>query len=160
MQEESVRLALLERAQENNEKEMAALREAISEISKVNVRISELLAVHQVKIDQQQQKEEDTNRKVETGIVNLTLKMEADRKELTDKMESDRKELSEKMDTNRADVLDKITQLRDKVFIGIGIGIVLNIVVVVVGPYILTNLTKGDLTNPPTRATVRLLERV
>lgn len=160
MQEESVRLALLERAQENNEKEMAALREAISEISKVNVRISELLAVHQVKIDQQYQKEEDTNKKVESGIVNLTLKMEADRKELADKMESDRKELSEKMDTNREDVLDKITQLRDKVFIGIGIGIVLNIVVVVVGPYILTNLTKGDLTNPPTRATVRLLERV
>lgn len=156
MQEESVRLALLERAQENNEKEMAALREAISEISKVNVRISELLAVHQVKIDQQYQKEEDTNKKVESGIVNLTLKMESDRKELTDKMESDRKELSEKMDINREDVLDKITQLRDKVFIGIGIGIVLNIVVVVVGPYILTNLTKGDLTNPPPRATVRL----
>lgn len=144
MQEESVRLALLEKSQENTEKEMATLREAISEISKVNVRISELLAVHQVKIDQQQQKEEDINRKVELGITNLTIKMEADKKEI-----------SEKMDTNNADILAKIQGLRDKVYIGIGIGIILQIIVVVAGPHILSSFNKGGLTNQETSARIQ-----
>lgn len=144
MQEESVRLALLEKSQENTEKEMATLREAISEISKVNVRISELLAVHQVKIDQQHQKEEDINRKVELGITNLTIKMEADKKEI-----------SEKMDTNNADILAKIQGLRDKVYIGIGIGIILQIIVVVVGPHVLSSFSEGDLTNQETSARIQ-----
>jgi hypothetical protein len=125
MQEESVRLALLERGQENTEKEMATLREAISEISKVNVRISELLAVHQVKIEQQFQRDEDINEKVEKGIKGLTLKMDNDKKE----------------------VFKKIEELRDKVFIGVGIVLMLNVLIIAVPP-IIGLFNKGGLTNP------------
>lgn len=141
MQEDSVRIALLERGQENTEREMSTLREAISEISKVNVRISELLAVHQVKIDQQYQKEEDINRKVEMGI-----------RDLTKKMDNDRTNIYEKMDTDKTEVLNELKGLRDKVFIGIGIGIVLNIIVVVAIPQLFTLFSKGGLTNSPERA--------
>ena len=125
MQEESVRLALLERGQENTEKEMATLREAISEISKVNVRISELLAVHQVKIEQQFKRDEDINEKVEKGIKGLTLKMEKDKNE----------------------VFKKIQELRDKVFIGVGIVLILNVLIIAVPP-IIGLFGKGGLTNP------------
>lgn len=140
MQEDSVRLALLERGQENTEKEMATLREAISEISKVNVRISELLAVHQVRLDQQQRNDEDVNKKVEDGIHNLTKKMD-----------TDRKNIYEKMDTDKKEVLSELKGIRDKVFIGVGIGIILNIIVVVGVPQLFT-LYKGGLTNQTSRA--------
>jgi hypothetical protein len=145
MQEETVRLALLERAQENTEKEMATLREAISEISKVNVRISELLAVHQVKIEQEQQRGDDTNRKVEEGIRGLTLKMD-----------NDRTTIYEKMDTDKAEVVKEVKGLRDKVFIGIGIGIVLNIIAAVAIPQLFNS---GPLTNSQNRAMVWVLDR-
>lgn len=159
MQEDSVRLALLEKDQENTEKEMATLREAISEISKVNVRISELLAVHQVRIEQQQQKEENINRKVETGITNLTLKMDNDRAEIYLKMDKDKTEMRDKMDTDKTEVLNEIKGIRDKVYIGVGIGLVLNILVVVFAPQIF-NLFNGGLTKPQTHATILSPERV
>lgn len=146
MQEESVTvaIALLEKSQESTEKEMATLREAISEISKVNVRISELLAVHQVKIDQQQQKEEDINRKVETGITNLTLKMD-----------NDRKAIYEKMDTDKTEVLTEVKSLRDRVFIGVGIVFTLNLIIVIAAPYILSSFDKGGLTNRESSARIQ-----
>lgn len=148
MQEDSVRIALLERGQENTEREMATLREAISEISKVNVRISELLAVHQVKIDQQQQKEEDINRKVEMGL-----------RDLTKKMDNDRTNIYEKMDTDKTEVLNELKGLREKVFIGIGIGMVLNVVVMLVVPQLFNLFNKGGLTNPTNRAMVMVLDK-
>lgn len=132
MQDDSIRIALLEKSQENTEKEMSTLREAISEISKVNIRISELLAVHQVKIDQQAQKEEDINRKVETGISNLTVKMEADKVSIY-----------EKMDTDKSEVLSEIKGLRDKVFIGMGMAIIVNIILVTFGPQFVDNQSGG-----------------
>lgn len=134
MQEESVRLALLEREQESVERELSALREAISEISKVNVRISELLAVHQVKLDLQQKDGEDVNKKVEQGIKNLTVKMD-----------DDKKNIYEKMDTDKTELMNEIKGIRDKVFIGIGIGIVLNIIIILV-PSIIP-IFRGGLTN-------------
>jgi hypothetical protein len=111
---------------------MSTLREAISEISKVNIRISELLAVHQVKIDQQAQKEEDINRKVETGISNLTVKME-----------SDKVSIYEKMDTDKSEVLSEIKGLRDKVFIGMGMAIIVNIILVTFGPQFVESQSGG-----------------
>jgi hypothetical protein len=135
MQEETVRLALLERAQENTEKEMSTLREAISEISKVNVRISELLAVHQVKIEQQQQRGDDINRKVEEGIKGLTVKMNLDKEE----------------------VLGEIKGLRDKVYIGVGIVLVLNVLIIALPPII--GLFKGDLTKPANHAMIWVLDK-
>lgn len=143
MQEDSVRIALLERSQENTEKELSTLREAISEISKVNVRISELLAVHQVRLEQHQRDGEDTNKKVEDGIKNLTVKMESDRKDIFNKMDSNKKDLS-----------NELRSLRDKVFIGVGIGIVLNLVVVIGIPQLFTALSKPGLTNSTTRVTI------
>lgn len=141
MQEDNTRLALLEREQENVNKEMVALREAITEISKVNIRISELLAVHQVKLDQQQKNDDDVNRKVEIGIRNLTTKMDADRKDIYDKMDEDKTEL-----------MTEIKGIRDKVYIGIGIGIILNIIVVVAVP----PLIQGGLTNSHSSATMKV----
>jgi hypothetical protein len=135
MQEESVRLALLERSQESSEKEMATLREAISEISKVNIRISELFAVHQVKIEQQQQRGDDINRKVEEGIRGLTAKMNTDKEE----------------------VLGVIKGLQDKVNIGIGIVLALNFFFIALPPII--GLFKGDLTKPAERAMIRVLDK-
>jgi len=135
MQEETVRLALLERAQENTEKEMSTLREAISEISKVNVRISELLAVHQVKIEQQQQIGDDIDRKVEEGIKGLTLKMNLDKEE----------------------VLGEIKGLRDKVYIGVGIVLILNVLIIALPPII--GLFKGDLTKPTNHARIWVLDK-
>jgi hypothetical protein len=135
MQEDSVRIALLERGQENTEKEMATLREAISEISKVNVRISELLAVHQVRIEQEQQRGDDINRKVEEGITGLTKKMNEDKEE----------------------VLGVINGLQDKVNIGIGIVLALNFIFLALPPII--GLFKGDLTKPAERAMIRVLDK-
>jgi hypothetical protein len=135
MQEETVRLALLERAQENTEKEMSTLREAISEISKVNVRISELLAVHQVKIEQQQQRGDDINRKVEEGIKGLTVKMNLDKEE----------------------VLGEIKGLRDKVYIGVGIVLILNVLIIALPPII--GLFKEDLTKPANHAMIWVLDK-
>lgn len=135
MQEDSVRIALLERGQENTEKEMATLREAISEISKVNVRISELLAVHQVKIEQEQQRGDDINRKVEEGIRGLTIKMNEDKDE----------------------VLGEIKGLRDKVYIGIGIVLALNFIFLALPP--IFGLFKGDLTKPTNHAMIRVLDK-
>jgi phage gp29-like protein len=144
MQEETVRLAILERNQENTEKEMSALREAISQISQVNVRISELLAVHQVKIEQQQQKEEDLNKKVETGI-----------SKLTHKMDTDRDEIYKKMDSNKTEVLNELKGLRDKVYIGVGIVLVIQIIVMVWGAQLI-NIEKKDLTNPEVHARIQV----
>ena len=135
MQEDSVRIALLERGQENTEKEMATLREAISEISKVNVRISELLAVHQVRIEQEQQRGDDINRKVEEGITGLTKKMNEDKEE----------------------VLGKIDGLQDKVNVGIGIVLTLNFIFLALPPII--GFFKGDLTKPAERAMIRVLDK-
>jgi phage gp29-like protein len=152
MAEDSVRLAILEKSQENSEKEMSALREAISEISKVNIRISELLAVHQLRLDQQQQKEEDLNRKVETGITNLTKKMDVDRDEIY-----------KKMDTNRSDVLKAFDDLKKdfdnvkgRVLIGVGIFLALQGILTIFGPTIVANMTtKVVLTNPHTPARIQ-----
>ena len=135
MQEESVRLALLERGQENSGKEMTTIREAISEISKVNVRISELLAVHQVRLEQEQQRVDDINRKVEDGIRGLTSKMNTDKEE----------------------VLGVIKGLQDKVNIGIGIVLALNFFFLALPPII--GLFKGDLTKPAERAMIRVLDK-
>lgn len=147
MQEDSVRIALLERGQEKTEKEMATLREAITEISKVNVRISELLAVHQVKLDQQQKNDEDVNRKVEEGIKNLTLKMD-----------KDREEIYEKMDTTKETLSIEIKGIRDKVFIGVGIALVLNVLITVAVPPILSRINWGGLTNEKSGAIVKGLD--
>jgi hypothetical protein len=135
MQEDSVRIALLERGQESTEREMATLREAISEISKVNVRISELLAVHQVRIEQEQQRGDDINRKVEEGITGLTKKMNDDKDE----------------------VLGVIKGLQDKVNIGIGIILALNFFFLALPPII--GLFKGDLTKPAERAMIMVLDK-
>jgi phage gp29-like protein len=142
MQEDTVRLAILERNQENTEKEMSALREAISQISQVNVRISELLAVHQVKIEQQQQKEEDLNKKVESGI-----------SKLTHKMDTDRDEIYQKMDLNKTEVLNELRGLRNIVYTGAGIFLTLQLIFMVWGPKLLDE-SKRDLTNPEVHAKV------
>lgn len=151
MQEDSIRLAILEKNQENAEKEMHALREAISEISKVNVKIGELLAVQQVRIEQQQQKEEDLNKKVESGIAKLTLKMDADRDEIY-----------KKMDTNKTEVLSDIKIMNDKfsekfnlVYIGFGIALTLQLFFQVAGPQWFQNDKQGGLTNPEPHARIQ-----
>jgi chromosome segregation ATPase len=139
MQEESVRLALLERNQENVEKELKALREAISEISKTNVKISELLAVHQVKIDQQQQREESLNKKVETGISRLM-----------EKMDTDRNQIDEKMNT----IQTEIKGIRDKVFIGVGIVLFIQLIIMVFGAQLISVEGKA-LTNSDSSAKIQ-----
>lgn len=152
MQEDSIRLAILEKNQENAEKEMHALREAISEISKVNVKIGELLAVQQVRIEQQKQKEEDLNKKVESGIAKLTLKMDADRDEIY-----------KKMDTNKSEVLNDIKTLNDKfsekfniVYIGVGIVLTVQLLVQVFGTHWFQNEDKErGLTNPEPHARIQ-----
>jgi|688.fasta_scaffold08325_14 hypothetical protein len=147
MQEDSIRIALLEKGQESTEKELSTLREAITEISKVNVRISELLTIHQVKLDQQQKNDDDVNRKVEEGIKNLIAKMDKDREDIYTKMENTKTDLS-----------TVITGLRDKVFIGVGILTVLNIFIAIAGPYVLTKMGQGGLTNEKSGAIVRTLD--
>ena len=147
MQEDSIRIALLEKGQETTEKELSTLREAITEISKVNVRISELLTVHQVKLDQQQKNDDDVNRKVEDGIKNLIVKMDKDRDDIYKKMETSENTLS-----------TEITGLRDKVFIGVGAVTVLNVLITIAGPYVLSKMTSGGLTNEKTGAIVRGLD--
>jgi hypothetical protein len=144
MQEDSIRIALLEKGQETTEKEVSTLREAITEISKVNVRISELLTIHQVKLDQQQKNDDDVNRKVEDGIKNLIVKMDKDRDDIYKKMETSENTLS-----------TEITGLRDKVFIGVGAVTVLNVLITIAGPYVLSKMTSGGLTNEKTGAIVR-----
>jgi len=144
MQEDSIRIALLEKGQETTEKELSTLREAITEISKVNVRISELLTIHQVKLDQQQKNDDDVNRKVEDGIKNLIVKMDKDRDDIYKKMETSETTLS-----------TEITGLRDKVFIGVGAVTVLNVLITIAGPYVLSKMTSGGLTNEKTGAIVR-----
>jgi hypothetical protein len=152
MAEDSVRLAILEKSQETSEKEMSALREAISEISKVNIRISELLAVHQVKLDQQQQKEEDLNRKVETGISKLTLKMDVDRDEIYKKMETNKTDLL----TAVATLETKFDNIKGKVFIGVGVALTFQLILTVFGPSLISNMTtKVVLTNPQPSARVQ-----
>jgi hypothetical protein len=152
MQEDSVRLAILEKNQENSEKEMSALREAISEISKVNIRISELLAVHQVKLDQQQQKEEDLNRKVETGISKLTLKMDEDKTEIYNKMDTNKSEVLTALETLKTD----LTTVKSKISIGIGIALAIQILLSVFGPSLLSqSTTKVVLTNPHSSARIQ-----
>jgi hypothetical protein len=147
MQEDSIRIALLEKGQETTEKELSTLREAITEISKVNVRISELLTIHQVKLDQQQKNDDDVNRKVEDGIKNLIVKMDKDRDDIYKKMETSENTLS-----------TEITGLRDKVFIGVGAVTVLNVLITIAGPYVLSKMTSGGLTNEKTGAIVRGLD--
>jgi len=147
MQEDSIRIALLEKGQETTEKELSTLREAITEISKVNVRISELLTIHQVKLDQQQKNDDDVNRKVEDGIKNLIVKMDKDRDDIYKKMETSETKLS-----------TEITGLRDKVFIGVGAVTVLNVLITIAGPYVLSKMTSGGLTNEKTGAIVRGLD--
>jgi hypothetical protein len=147
MQEDSVRIALLERGQETTEKEMSTLREAITEISKVNVRISELLTIHQVKLDQQQKNDEDVNRKVEDGIKNLI-----------SKMDKDREDIYKKMETSETTLSTEIKGIRDKVFIGVGITLVLNLLITVAGPYLVTKLITGGLTNEKRGAIVKGLD--
>jgi hypothetical protein len=147
MQEDSIRIALLEKGQETTEKELSTLREAITEISKVNVRISELLTIHQVKLDQQQKNDDDVNRKVEDGIKNLIVKMDKDRDDIYKKMETSETTLS-----------TEITGLRDKVFIGVGAVTVLNVLITIAGPYVLSKMTSGGLTNDKTGAIVRGLD--
>jgi hypothetical protein len=147
MQEDSIRIALLEKGQETTEKELSTLREAITEISKVNVRISELLTIHQVKLDQQQKNDDDVNRKVEDGIKNLIVKMDKDRDDIYKKMETSETTLS-----------TEITGLRDKVFIGVGAVTVLNVLITIAGPYVLSKMTSGGLTNEKTGAIVRGLD--
>lgn len=147
MQEDSIRLAILEKNQENTEREMQALREAISEISKVNVKIGELLAVQQVRIEQQQQKEEDLNKKVESGIAKLTLKMDADRDEIY-----------KKMDNNKSEVLSDIKNLNDKfnlVYIGAGVLLTLQLIFQVAGPQWFQNDKDRGLTNPEPHARIQ-----
>jgi flagellar biosynthesis GTPase FlhF len=152
MQEDSVRLAILEKNQENSEKDLVALREAISEISKVNVRISELLAVHQVKLEQQRQKEEEINRKVETGITKLTQKMDADRAEIYEKLETDKKSVLEAVDTVRKE----FDVTKSRVLIGVGILLALQSVITLFGPTFVSNMTtKMVLTTPPPHATIK-----
>lgn len=152
MQEDSVRLAILEKNQENSEKEMSALREAISEISKVNIRISELLAVHQVKLDQQQQKEEDLNRKVETGISKLTLKMDEDKTEIYGKMDTNKSEVLTALETLKID----LTSVKSKISIGIGIALAMQLLLTVFGPSLLSQYTtKVVLTNPSSSARIQ-----
>jgi hypothetical protein len=152
MAEDSVRLAILEKSQETSEKEMSALREAISEISKVNIRISELLAVHQVKLDQQQQKEEDLNRKVETGISKLTLKMDADRDDIYNKMETNKTDLL----TAVATLKTEFDNIKGKVFIGVGVALTFQLILTVFGPSLISNMsTKVVLTNPHPSARIQ-----
>jgi hypothetical protein len=152
MQEDSVRLAILEKNQENSEKELSALREAISEISKVNIRISELLAIHQVKLEQQQQKEEDLNRKVETGISKLTLKMDLDKDEIDKKMEKNKTDLLLAVSTLET----KFDNIKSKVFIGVGIALAFQLALTIFGPSLISNMTtKVVLTNPQPSARVQ-----
>jgi two-component sensor histidine kinase len=147
MQEDSIRIALLEKGQETTEKELSTLREAITEISKVNVRISELLTIHQVKLDQQQKNDDDVNRKVEDGIKNLIVKMDKDRDDIYKKMETSETTLS-----------TEIKGLRDKVFTVVGAVVVINALITIVGPFILTKITSGGLTNEKSDAIVRILD--
>ena len=73
-------------------------------------------------------------------------------------MDKDRDDIYKKMETSETTLSTEITGLRDKVFIGVGAVTVLNVLITIAGPYVLSKMTSGGLTNEKTGAIVRGLD--